>query len=74
MVVHPACGNWKGTIVNALLHYTKNLPQTHKEDIRPGIVHRLDKDTTGILVAAKTQKMQQGLIELFSQRKIHKKY
>lgn len=75
MVVHPAPGNWKGTFVNALLYHckeTKALPG--KEKLRPGIVHRLDKDTTGILIAAKTTEAQQKLIELFSQRKICKKY
>ena len=47
MVVHPALGNWTGTMVHALLHHTKNLSKLNEDD-RPGIVHRLDKDTTGL--------------------------
>lgn len=72
MVVHPAAGNWTGTFVNALLYHCKTLPEG--QDLRPGIVHRLDKDTSGVLVAAKSVKAQQRLIELFSSRAIHKKY
>ncbi len=52
MVVHPACGNWNGTLVNALLYNIKNLSGINGV-IRPGIVHRLDKDTSGLLVVAK---------------------
>ncbi len=52
MVVHPACGNWSGTLVNALLYNVKNLSGINGV-IRPGIVHRLDKDTSGLLVVAK---------------------
>jgi len=75
MVVHPATGNWSGTFVNALLFHCKNLLQTGLGDpLRPGIVHRLDKDTSGILIAAKTSKAQQRLIELFSSRKVYKEY
>lgn len=55
MVVHPAHGNWTGTLVNGLVHHFQNLP-THKNgDIRPGLVHRIDKDTSGLLVIAKTE-------------------
>lgn len=73
MVVHPACGNWENTFVNALMYYYKDLI-CEKNDVRPGIVHRLDKDTTGVLLAAKTTKAHQKLIELFKNRKIQKKY
>ncbi len=52
MVVHPAAGNFSGTLVNALMHYTKNLSKING-DFRPGIVHRLDKNTSGLLVVAK---------------------
>ncbi len=52
MVVHPANGNWDGTLVNALLYNIKDLSGINGE-IRPGIVHRLDKDTSGLLVVAK---------------------
>lgn len=73
MVVHPACGNWSNTFVNALLYHCKDLVSL-KDEIRPGIVHRLDKDTTGVLLAAKTQIAQQNLINQFKDRKIKKTY
>jgi 23S rRNA pseudouridine1911/1915/1917 synthase len=52
MVVHPGHGNYSGTLVNALLHHFKDLPLN--SDSRPGLVHRIDKDTSGLLVIAKT--------------------
>lgn len=73
MVVHPAPGNWSGTFVNALLYHCKNL-SLENESLRPGIVHRLDKDTSGVLLAAKTTLIQQKLVEIFSERKIYKEY
>lgn len=73
MVVHPAVGNWNGTFVNALLYHCQNLPR-NDADLRPGIVHRLDKDTTGVLVAAKTAQAQQGLVERFASRQVYKEY
>lgn len=73
MVVHPAPGHWSGTFVNALLFHCQSLAVAEGE-IRPGIVHRLDKDTSGILVAAKTLEAQQKLIELFASRQIYKEY
>jgi len=73
MVVHPAVGNWSNTFVNALLYHCKDLIYENS-DIRPGIVHRLDKNTTGVLIAAKTTKAQQNLIEQFKNREIKKKY
>jgi 23S rRNA pseudouridine1911/1915/1917 synthase len=73
MVVHPAPGHHQGTFVNALLHHC-NLQSFDKEDIRPGIVHRLDKDTTGVLVAAKTKEAHRLLIEQFSSRAVKKTY
>jgi 23S rRNA pseudouridine1911/1915/1917 synthase len=72
MVVHPAPGNWNNTFVNALLFYCKDLEKG--DDLRPGIVHRLDKDTTGVLLAAKTVHMHRALVELFSTRKMQKMY
>ncbi len=72
LVVHPGPGNWKGTFVNALLYHVKTLERT--DDIRPGIVHRLDKDTSGVLIAAKTAKMHAMLSQLFLERKIEKRY
>lgn len=72
MVVHPAPGHWSGTFVNALLGHCKNLPTS--DPLRPGIVHRLDKDTTGILLAAKTLDAHKKLIEKFSNRTMEKTY
>jgi 23S rRNA pseudouridine1911/1915/1917 synthase len=73
LVVHPAPGHWTGTFVNALLAHCQNLAPS-ADPLRPGIVHRLDKDTTGVLIAAKTTIAHQKLIELFSQRRIEKLY
>lgn len=79
MVVHPAVGNWTGTFVNALLYHCKQIPaskqgKTPLDALRPGIVHRLDKDTSGVIVAAKTSHAQQKLIEMFSGRRVYKEY
>lgn len=73
MVVHPAPGNWSGTFVNALLYHCQQL-EDHSSSLRPGIVHRLDKETSGVLVAAKTLDIQQKLIELFASRQVYKEY
>ncbi len=72
MVVHPAVGNWSGTFANALLFHCQN--HFAQGDLRPGIVHRLDKETTGVILAAKSPLAHQKLIELFSLRKIYKEY
>lgn len=76
MVVHPAVGHWSGTFVNALLFHCKELTSdSHAmEALRPGIVHRLDKDTTGLLIAAKTSVVHQKLIQMFSGREVYKEY
>ena len=79
MVVHPATGHWSGTFVNALLFHCRHRidppnPQGNANDLRPGIVHRLDKDTSGLIIAAKTGEAQQKLIEMFSDRRIYKEY
>lgn len=60
MVVHPAAGNFTGTLVNGLLNYTNNLSDNNG-DLRPGIVHRIDKDTSGLLVVAKNDKAHEAL-------------
>lgn len=73
MVVHPAAGNPDGTLVNALLFHIKDL-QGIGNELRPGIVHRLDKGTSGVMVAAKNQKTHEGLVELFSTHNIDRKY
>lgn len=71
MVVHPAAGNEEHTLVNALLNHCK-LSMINSE--RPGIVHRLDKDTTGLIVCAKDDETHLKLVEMFSNREINKKY
>ena len=54
MVVHPAVGNYTGTLINALLYHFKQLPKQKGNEARPGLVHRIDKNTSGLLVIAKT--------------------
>lgn len=73
MVVHPAPGHSENTLVNALLHHCEEI-QLLSDDLRPGIVHRLDKDTSGIMIAAKTERAQQSLIDSFASREINKTY
>lgn len=73
MVVHPGAGNWSSTFVNALLYHCKNQIDVDGT-LRPGIVHRLDKNTSGVLIAAKTQKAHRSLISCFSERKAQKMY
>ncbi len=73
MVVHPAAGNYKGTIVNALLYHCKDLTGIGGKE-RPGIVHRLDKDTSGVLVAAKNDQSHQHLSHQFKKRMVEKRY
>jgi 23S rRNA pseudouridine1911/1915/1917 synthase len=72
MVVHPAHGNWTGTFVNALLYHCKNIEQ--HDPIRPGIVHRLDKETSGVLIAAKKQEALSKLSKAFAAREVKKRY
>ena len=74
MVVHPAPGHSHGTFVNALLFYCKELEKQTEDPLRPGIVHRLDKDTSGALIAAKTSFAHRSLVGLFSERKVQKTY
>jgi 23S rRNA pseudouridine1911/1915/1917 synthase len=73
MVVHPGNGNRDGTLVHALLYYVKNLSGGFCPD-RPGIVHRLDKDTSGVVLVAKTDETHHKLAGLFSSREIKKQY
>ena len=73
MVVHPAAGNPRGTLVNALLNHCPNLPGIGGER-RPGIVHRLDKDTSGVMVVAKREKAFYHLALQFKDRSVTKEY
>ncbi|MCY1014278.1 RluA family pseudouridine synthase [Pyxidicoccus sp. MSG2] len=73
MVVHPGAGHASGTLVNALLHRVKDLAGVGGE-LRPGIVHRLDKDTTGCLVVAKNEQTLVGLQKAFKTRAVEKTY
>lgn len=75
MVVHPAFGNWTGTLVNGLLYHTgKNLSNADKETLRPGIVHRLDKDTSGLLVVAKNEETHRKLALQFAKKAAERTY
>ena len=75
MVVHPAAGNRTGTLAQGLLHRYRELRETYnEEEARPGIVHRLDKDTSGVLIAAKHPRAQHQLASQFRRKKTVKKY
>ena len=73
-VVHPAYGNWTGTLVNGLMWHTDQLSDPESEHIRPGIVHRLDKDTSGVLVVAKNDETHRTLSEYFRTKDIERTY
>jgi len=73
MAVHPSPGIHSGTLVNALLYHCKKLPEAGSAE-RPGIVHRLDKDTSGLMVVAKEAGAHRNLVDQFKERKIKKKY
>ena len=74
LVVHPGAGNHHGTLVNGLLHHCGDSLQGIGGVERPGIVHRLDKDSSGLLVVAKTQTAHQGLAQLFHDHSIERRY
>ena len=73
MVVHPAAGNYTGTLVNALLHHIKDLSGISGV-VRPGIVHRLDKGTSGVMIVAKNNDAHVSLTDQFKERSVTKKY
>ena len=73
MVVHPAAGIYSGTLANALAYHFHNLPAA-ASSARPGIVHRLDRDTSGLLVAAKTEEALESLSDQFRDRTVFKSY
>jgi 23S rRNA pseudouridine1911/1915/1917 synthase len=72
MVVHPGHGNYTGTLVNALIYHFQNLPI--RSDAHPGLVHRLDKNTTGVMVIAKTDKALVNLSKQFFDRTTERRY
>ncbi|CAI8290956.1 MAG: Ribosomal large subunit pseudouridine synthase D [Polaribacter sp. SA4-10] len=72
MVVHPGHGNYSGTLVNGLIHHIENLPTNSNE--RPGLVHRIDKDTSGLLVVAKTESALANLSKQFFDRTTERLY
>lgn len=74
MVVHPAYQNWSGTLVNALAYHFQNLPQMEGNEGRPGLVHRIDKDTSGLLVIAKDELTLTGLAKQFFDHTIERTY
>lgn len=74
MVVHPAEGNWDGTLVNAIMAHCKDSLSGIGGELRPGIVHRLDKDTSGILIIAQNDKAHINLSEQIKNREVKKKY
>jgi 23S rRNA-/tRNA-specific pseudouridylate synthase len=71
LVVHPAAGNPDGTLVNALLHHCRGQLSGIGGVARPGIVHRIDKDTSGLLVVAKTDVAHEGLARQFADHSIN---
>lgn len=74
MVVHPAYQNWSGTLVNALVHHFNELPHMPGNEGRPGLVHRIDKDTSGLLVIAKTEHAITHLAKQFFDHSIERTY
>jgi len=74
MVVHPAYNNWTGTLVNALVYHFQNLPEMPDNEGRPGLVHRIDKDTSGLLVIAKTEHALNRLAKQFFDHSIERTY
>jgi len=72
MVVHPGHGNYSGTLINALIYHFENLPNNSSN--RPGLVHRIDKETSGLLVIAKTEKAMIDLSEQFAKKTSTREY
>ena len=74
IIMHPGAGNFDETIVNALMHYNKNSLSTIGDELRPGIVHRIDKDTSGLVVIAKNNETHENLSYQFSEHTISRIY
>lgn len=74
MVVHPSYGHYSGTLINALAYHLRHLPLFSSGDTRPGLVHRIDKDTSGILVVAKTENAKNQLARQFFDHSANRRY
>lgn len=74
MVVHPGHGNFSGTLVNALMYHLKDVPLFSSGEVRPGLVHRIDKNTSGIMVIAKSEIAMNRLAKQFFDRTTSRKY
>jgi len=74
MIVHPGHGNPDGTLVNAIMHHFGDKLSAGRAPNRPGIVHRLDRGTSGLIIIAKNDRAQSLLSEMFAKRKIEKTY
>jgi 23S rRNA pseudouridine1911/1915/1917 synthase len=74
IIMHPGAGNYDQTIVNALMHYSKDTLSTIGDELRPGIVHRIDKDTSGLIVIAKNNATHENLSLQFSEHTITRVY
>ena len=74
IIMHPGAGNYDKTIVNALMHYVKDSLSTIGDELRPGIVHRIDKDTSGLIVIAKNNITHENLSHQFSEHTITRVY
>lgn len=74
MVVHPAYANWTGTLVNALVYHFEQLPTSRNGKGRPGLVHRIDKNTSGLLVIAKTDEAMTSLAKQFFDHSVERTY
>ena len=74
LVVHPAAGHWSGTLVNALMHHCKDSLSGINGELRPGIVHRIDKDTSGLLIVAKNDFAHQALAEQLQDHSLARTY
>lgn len=74
LVVHPGCGNFHGTLVNAVAWHLRNLPSYDPNDPQVGLVHRIDKDTSGLLVIAKSPEAKTGLGVQFFNKTTHRSY
>ena len=74
IIMHPGAGNYDETIVNALIHYDKNSLSTIGDELRPGIVHRIDKNTSGLVVIAKNNETHEHLSKQFSDHTITRVY